>query len=343
MISTRSTEHPSAERLGAFVDGELTARVARSVEDHVSSCGRCASDVEDLRALFSELDGLPRLVPLEGFAARVLQDVAPADPLPLPDRLAARVTALLGGVRHPSPTRIQDLVEGLLAGGAAARVSSHLAGCSTCRADADVWDTFLRQLDGLGHVPAPEGFAEAVLSRRALESQLETLGHFQPSPDFADRVMAAVAVAPAAVAARETAPSGVGNRLVAAARRLVPDGRRAWAAVSGVAVTPIVTVGLVVWAVFSHPTLTPGALLSFAGWQMMDALAFGWTAASATVLESASAFRLFSAVQAASGSPTLVAGAFLAFSLGTVAALWVLYSNLIATHPPDGRYAHASL
>ncbi len=343
MNPTQSHEHPSAERLEAFVDGALPAKAARSVEGHVASCVRCAAEVEGLQRLFAELEALPRLVPLEGFAGRVLQSVSPAGSLSLGDRLAARADTVLAGVKHPSSMRIQDFVEGLLPGGASGRVSMHLEGCTACRANADVWRAFLRQLDGLGHVAVPEGFTEAVLTRRALEAQLDALAHLEPSAGFADRVMAAVHVPPLSAAAPAAAPERSWGRLLSAARRRVPTGRQAWAALSGVAVTPVVTAGLVIWAVFSHPTLTPGALLSFTGWKIADAFTFGAGVASTALMESAGAFRLFTAVQSAAGSPTLVAVAFLAFSVGTIAALWVLYTNLVTTHPVDGRYAHASL
>lgn len=356
MIRTHFHDHPSAEQLHAFVDGELAPGPARAVEGHVGSCPACASEVEDLRTLFAELEALPRLVPLEGFGERVLQDVRTAPARPLAARIRDKAMALLPSLGHPRSARVQDFVEGLLPEPTAARVATHLDGCPACRREADGWRALLGRLDALGHVEAPAGFAEGVLARRALEARLDALGHLAPSPEFGDRVMAAFAAsrAGAAVGARDAvlAPAGgpapaatpapAWTRLLAAARRVVPSTRQAWAALSGVAVTPVVTVGLVLWAVFSHPTLTPGALLSFVGWQIADLGALAWNATSGALMQSAGVFRLFTAVEAASGSPSTLLAGFLLFSACTVAALWVLYKNLFATHPQDGRYAHAS-
>lgn len=353
MIRTHFHDHPSAEQLHAFVDGELAHGPARAVEGHVGSCPACASEVEDLRTLFAELESLPRLVPLEGFGDRVLQDVRPASARPLAARIRAKAMALVPALGHPRSARIQDFVEGLLPESATARVSAHLDGCRACRREADGWQSFLGRLDGLGRVDAPAGFAEGVLARRALEARLDALGRLDPSPDFGHRVMAAFAEtrpalpATAAAGSPATAPAAgpvpAWTRLLAAARRAVPSTRQAWAAVSGVAVTPVVTVGLVLWAVFSHPTLTPSALVSFVGWKLADLGALAWNATATAAMESAGVFRIFTAVEAASGSPSTLLAGFLLFSACTVAALWVLYKNLIPNHPSDGRYVHASI
>lgn len=337
MSHRSSSPHPSAEQLQAFLDGELPGRAARPVEEHLSSCARCAAEVEAFRSLYEEIEALPRLVPLEGFSERVIRAVGP-QPVPLAARVRRSLAALLPP-SHPDASRIQDFVEGLLAAPAAARVSHHLGRCPRCAGEADAWRTLLEGLDGLDHLAPAPGFAGRVMDRRALEAALDGLGRLAPSEGFAARVMAGVRL-PAPM----PAPVSAWGRLLAAARQRLPEPRQAWAAVSGVAVTPVVTLGLVAWAVFSHPTLTPGALLAFVGWKVTDLATLAWTALQGAALESVGTFQLVSAIQSALASPTALAAGFLLFSICTVAALWVLYRNLVASHPRDGgRYAHASL
>jgi hypothetical protein len=179
-----------------------------------------------------------------------------------------------------------------------------------------------------------------VAAWRALETTLGSLGHMAPAEGFAQRVMAQVRVqAPAIV----PAPVPEWRRALAMARRLVPQTRQAWATVSGVALTPLVTVGLVLWTVFTHPAITPGALVSFAWWKASALASAAWSAVSAAALESEGLFGVYSFLGSVVHSPTVLAAAFLFFSLGTVAAAWVLYRNLIPAHRVEGRYAHASL
>ena len=106
--------------------------------------------------------------------------------------------------------------------------------------------------------------------------------------------------------------------------------------------TPAVTAGLAFYAVFSHPTLTPGALLSFAWWQVTDLAAAGWTTLSASAVDGAGLFGVYSLFEALAAAPFLVASGVLAYTLVSALALRVLYKNLLANRPLDGRYAHAS-
>ena len=122
---------------------------------------------------------------------------------------------------------------------------------------------------------------------------------------------------------------------------MVPQTRRAWAAVSGFAVTPAVTVGLLLWSVFSHPTLTASSLASFAWWKVSELAVGAWGVASAFAVESAGVFRIWETVGALPADPGILAAVGLAFAVGSLVSLWVLYTNLVATHTVDGRYAHA--
>jgi len=155
---------------------------------------------------------------------------------------------------------------------------------------------------------------------------------------FAARVMAQVRV-PAPAPAR--VPEW--RRALAWAASLMPHTRQAWAAVSGVALTPAVTLGLVFWTVFSHPTLTLDALVSFTWWKATEGAGLAWQAVASAATDSAGLFNLFSFFGSLALSPMAVAGLVAAFSLGSVAATWVLYRNLFAHHPMDARIAHAPL
>jgi hypothetical protein len=109
-----------------------------------------------------------------------------------------------------------------------------------------------------------------------------------------------------------------------------------------VAVTPAVTAALMLYAVFSHPTLTPGALLSFVGWQLADLATMAWDAVTAAALPSAQLFGLYSVFEALSGAPVAVAGAALVYSLLSALALRVLYKNVFAHRATDRRHVSAS-
>jgi hypothetical protein len=69
------THHPTAERLEAFVEGALQASDRVIVESHLLGCARCQSEVEEWRALFVALSGLPQFEPSVGFADRVMAGV----------------------------------------------------------------------------------------------------------------------------------------------------------------------------------------------------------------------------------------------------------------------------
>ena len=114
-----------------------------------------------------------------------------------------------------------------------------------------------------------------------------------------------------------------------AAWRLVPQTRQALAALSGVAVTPVVIVGLMAYAVFSHPALTIGSFLSFAWWQVSD-LASGAMVALLQNTGTPGASSLFEMLAAA---PVPVAGGVILYTVASAFALRVLWKNL---------HAHAS-
>jgi hypothetical protein len=72
---TSNMNHPPAERLEAFVEGLLEAGDRVVVESHLPGCPSCRSAVEEWRALFTALAGLPQFEPKSGFANRVMAGV----------------------------------------------------------------------------------------------------------------------------------------------------------------------------------------------------------------------------------------------------------------------------
>jgi len=310
VIERTVSEHLSAEVLQALLEGQLPVAERARAEEHLGSCARCAAELDGWRSLFERLDALPELAPSPVFADLVMGGLVA--PLPLP--LAARIRARLGFAPdppHPSDEGLQDFAEGLLPTRQAARVRTHLDACPSCAAQAAEW--------------------------RVTFAHLERLDRLAPSDAFAGRVMAGVRVP-----VLEPARAPEWKRALRWVGGLVPHTRQAWATVSGVALTPAVTVGLVLWTLISHPTLTAGALASFVWWKASAVATLAWQALSSRALESAGLFEVYSFFGSLALSPAALAGAFVAMSAGTLAAVWVLYRNLFASHPVDGQVAHAS-
>lgn len=318
-MSKHIDTHVSAERMQAFLEGDLPTGERSPIEEHLASCVRCSAELDGWRVLFADLAGLAAPAPRAGFADRVMAGVEISAPVPLGARLAARVRAGVAALSprarpgHVEADVLQDFVEGLLPARRVARVRAHVDTCSTCAHELESW--------------------------RVVMGTLGRLERYAPSEAFAARVLAAVR-APAAVpvAARAVASTTAWDYALVVARRFVPRTRRAWAALSGFAVTPAAIFGLVLYAVFSHPTLTPQALASFALWQLTDLFALGWNAVVGVGLEAASLLGADSLFDLVVGSPLVVAGGALAYSAVAAVALRVLYTNLITNR----RYAHVS-
>jgi anti-sigma factor RsiW len=73
--------HPSAERLNAYVENVLDEGDGAVVASHLLGCEGCRTEVAELRSLFDALAGLPELVPSAGFAGRVMARVRVRRPL----------------------------------------------------------------------------------------------------------------------------------------------------------------------------------------------------------------------------------------------------------------------
>ena len=311
-----SNEHLSAEVLQAFLEGDLPSREGSSVEQHVGSCARCSSELDVWRSLFSELGNLPSVSPREGFQDRVMADVRTLTPLPLAARIRNRIAVLVPGRAdgHISADRLQGILEGLVPARQVARIEAHLSSCGQCANEADSW--------------------------RSVFATLDRLPRLEPGAQFAGRVMAGMRM-PAAIAASVPVPAW--QKAAAWAAKLVPQTRTAWAAISGVAVAPAVTAGLVFSALVSHPTLTPGSLASYAWWRSSDILSAGWAAISGFAVEIAQASGVLSLFDGLAAAPLVVAAGLLLYTAASAFALRVLYKHVYANHPLDGRYAQVSV
>jgi len=299
--------HVGADRMQAFLEGDLPTGERSRIEEHLVACARCSAELDAWRVLFTDLSALATPAPRAGFADRVMAGVQVPVGLPLAARVRARIAALSPRAMpaHVDADLLQDFADGVLPARRVARIRTHVDTCSTCAHELASW--------------------------RGVLGALDRLERFAPREGFAARVMAALrAPAPVPVTARPAAWTTAWDRALVVARRFVPRTRRAWAALSGLAVTPAAIFGLVIWAVFSHPTLTPQALASFALWQLTDLFAFGWNAVVAGGLEALSLLGAGSLLDLLVGSPLVVAGGALAYSAAAAVALRVLYKNLIA-------------
>lgn len=317
MSIERKDRHPGEGALQGLLDGSLPEGEAERVRGHVSSCARCSAEMEAWELLFHGLADLEDIGPSAGFADRVMTSL-PREPETRP--LAARIREWLRiGQRrvewagHLDAARAQDLLDGALPRGELAAVEQHLHGCRLCREEVDGWRSLIVQLDG---VPT-----------------------LSPSPIFGERVMAHVRVRNAVATVRPT----VGERLRAWAGEFAVRNRRRVAALAGAAVTPAVTVALLAYVVFSHPLVTIGNLLSFLWLKGQEAVGASASALLGEVLQSGVVLVAVDITRGLIATPGMAATLFALFGIGTLAAFWILYRNLIATHSVDGPYAHPSI
>ncbi len=314
--------HLTAERIQAFLDDALSRDDRAEIQAHATLCGRCQAELETWQLLYSELEDLPELSPAPNFRERVLAGLDTAVPaeqrLPVPGEqrvfgwLRQRAIRAAG---HLAPERLQDYVEGLLPARQMARVSAHLEACGSCRGEEEQW--------------------------RSLIHNIEKLPTMAPSDAFESHVMGQIRIGrlvrPAAKTARGYA------RALAWAGRLVPRTQKAWAVISGIAVTPATVGALLAYAVFSNPLVTPGALASFLWWSISDGANAAWGFLTDGLVESPIAFSAYSVLDLLAGAPGVTAMVAVSFAAATSLATWVLYRNLMTTRTADENYAKVSV
>jgi Putative zinc-finger len=335
LSNARDLTHLTAERIQGFLDGLLPAREVADVQQHVTSCSRCRSDLEAWQMLFSELGDLEQLEPAESLRQAILAGLESA--------AERQLDALLDAIERfsPSPTFAARVM---------AEWRSRASTASTRVADVEVEAL----LSGLGHYQPEPAFAARVMedwrSEKAGQAALEIeidgvfagLGQFQPSPAFSQLVMAKVDVGGLVRQAASTQPvplAALVRRAGAFAGRMVPRTKHAWAVISGVAVTPASVVALLAYAIFSNPLATPANLAQFAWWRVASAGSMLGGSVQGFFLDSTLAIQGYSAFEYVASSPLVAAGGALSFALLTCGALWVLYKNLIPTSAVEQGYA----
>jgi hypothetical protein len=75
-----SPQHPTPERLQAFVEEGLDEAERVVVQGHVASCAHCQAELQEWRSLFAALADLPEHAPSAGFAERVMAGVLVRQP-----------------------------------------------------------------------------------------------------------------------------------------------------------------------------------------------------------------------------------------------------------------------
>ena len=124
------------------------------------------------------------------------------------------------------------------------------------------------------------------------------------------------------------------------ARRLLPQTRHGWAVAGGVASTPTITIGALIFLVFSRPLLTAGNVFTYLYWKASALFGPLFTSVSDTVMQSATLSWISSVLEVFAQFPVLVGCCGLVLSLLSAGSLWVLYKNLIVSSSDD-RYARA--
>lgn len=291
----------------ALLDGVLPIEEARSARAHVEGCARCRAELEAWEVLFDELEELPALIPSATFRHRILESAATPVARPARRRLFEA-----GLDSHIDPGVLQDHLEGRLAARVSTRVDAHLGNCALCR--------------------------EELASFRSVALALDGLGHMEPTPHFAEQVLAIWRVEQLTRVAM--APTTRWGRIAAWTRDHMPSSRQSWAAAFGIATVPAVISMLVMRAIFSSPLVTVGNLAAFLRLKSADALS-GLGAWGQGMVQSAGLGPAAASIAEALSTPMVAAGAATVASGSILAALWVVYRFLIASQPADRPYAHS--
>jgi hypothetical protein len=213
-------------------------------------------------------------------------------------------------MQHLTAERLEAYVEGLLDRADRVVIESHLVGCPRCQQELDEW--------------------------LALFAALSDLPELEPSPNFADRVMAHVRVSPRLAWQEQAA------RASATIARVLPKTTFGWGLAAAFLALPVLLGGgLVAW-LLSKSFVTPRSLWAFFSDQLADGVrTFAATAMSQLLQTNLAAWlgEQGSALLATAGS-TGVGLIAAAAALTTVLSIWVLYRNLFRTPSRNSnRYA----
>lgn len=300
--------HLTAEQIQAFLDGSLPEGEQAVVREHTSVCARCGSEFEAWEVLYEELGELPSMKPSVGFARRVMSEVVAPEPArAFGDRLRGWIGRTAGAIAL-TPEVLQDYLDGALPQGQMARVAAQVAESPEAQQQLAAWQSVFGELGSLAH-----------------ETPSESLHH---------RIMAQVRVHQLMLTVQT--PTTTWERMLALGRRVMPQTQRAWAVVSGIAVTPASVVVLMLYAIFTSSSMTPTDLVSFVAWKSRDVLSGMGSGAVGAATESPLALQIYSSLEALASSPILAVAGVLTFAALSVMALWVLYKNLFAARTVDG-------
>jgi anti-sigma factor RsiW len=217
---------------------------------------------------------------------------------------------------HLTAERLEGYVEGLLDQAERAVVESHLAGCAGCRQEVDEW--------------------------LALFAALSDLPELEPAPDFADRVMSRVRIAPRAQLQQwQRLVAGAG----AAVSRFLPKTTFGWAVSVAFLSLPMLAVAAAVAWLLRNPYVEPATLWTFVAGRALDGVrVLGSSAAAAAMQTDVAAWTVARVTALLGGTgPTVLAAAAGATAFMTMLSIWVLYRNLVRTPSRDSRYALFSL
>ena len=304
--------HLTSEQIQEFLDRRLSQDEEALVQEHLSACPHCLAEVEAWNLVFSDLGSLEELEPSPAFSEGILSQ------LPAPEPWGARLRRWVGAgaargaqVGHIPVEDLQDYLEGTLSSRRTARANAHLSACEPCRIESQGWER--------------------------LFGALTSLGRFAPAPGFAQRVMARVRI-PSPVPAPWVR---AGSRVLGAVRGFLPQTRRGWAIVGGIASAPTISMAALGYLLFSRPLFTVGNVTTYLSWKASALFSSVFSTVASATVDSVALFRAYSLLGTLAESPLLIGVGSLVFSLTSAAALWVLYRNLVATPSADRRYARA--
>ena len=296
---SEASQHLDDGILQEYLENALDPGHRATVGSHLAICTRCSARLEGWQMLLEELGGLERFQPSGQLAPGVIAQLTGS--YASGDSLWARATGLLMGRsrrRHVTDGALQDLVEGLVQGSRATRIRRHLDGCERCSGSYLQWRRLGEELEGLQRLDPSRGFADAVMSRVAVE-------------------------------ARRGVRSPTGWLETAGA--LMPASRRNWTLASAFMVSPVAAMLALAALVFVHPLLTARGLVTFGIWWVSGLLQAGagwiWGSFSGSAL----AIQSYALVQTLLSSPGITLAVLLAVWSALVAATWVLYRNVLAT------------
>lgn len=199
-------------------------------------------------------------------------------------------------ILHPDSEKLQSFVEGTLDDAGRAVLESHLLGCVACKGQVEEW--------------------------RSLFNVLAELPQFEPSPMFADNIMALVKLPdPWYVRALVR----VGDR----AHRYAPRSSRGWALAAACLALPLTLFGVLATWWVSKPYITASNVFAFTlhrSEEFLNSVAQG--ALSQAMQTDVALFiaRQLDALASAGlgGAAALLAG----IAVTTVASIYILYQNL---------------